>query len=161
VLHTFQGGPNDGQTPQGTLVWDKAGNLYGTTEYGGAEGVGTVYKLTHGKKGWREEILHSFRGGAKDGSNPFVGVVLDAVGNIIGTTVLGGKYGGRYGSGTVFELVAPLGSGVYKEKVLLNFNGKDGDSPDGSLFSDGKGSFYGTTYGGGATGWGVVFEVTP
>jgi uncharacterized repeat protein (TIGR03803 family) len=161
VLHAFQGGPNDGQTPQGTLVRDKAGSFYGTTEYGGAEGVGTVYKLTHGKKGWREKILHSFRGGAKDGSNPFAGVVLDAAGNIYGTTVLGGKYEGRYGSGTVFELVAPVGSGVYKEKVLLNFNGKDGDSPDGNLFSDGSGRFCGTTDLGGAAGWGVVFKLTP
>jgi uncharacterized repeat protein (TIGR03803 family) len=161
VLHTFQGGPNDGQTPQGTLVRDKAGSFYGTTEYGGAEGVGTVYKLTHGKKGWREKILHSFRGGAKDGSDPFAGVVLDAAGNLYGTTVLGGKYGGRYGSGTVFELEAPVGGGVYKERVLLNFDVKDGESPDGNLFSDGNGRFYGTTYGGGAARWGVVFEVTP
>jgi uncharacterized repeat protein (TIGR03803 family) len=160
VLHTFPSSPKDGDIPQGTLVWDKAGNLYGTTEYGGAEGVGTVYKLSHVKEGWKEKILYSFKGGKKDGSNPFAGIVLDAAGNIYGTTVLGGKYGDKYGDGTLFELKAPVGKGRYKERVFLSFDGRDGESPDGNLFLDGSGNIYGTTYYGGSSDFGVVFEVT-
>jgi uncharacterized repeat protein (TIGR03803 family) len=163
VIHTFTGPQTkDGWSAQGTPVLDSFGNLYGTTVYGGEKGQGTVYKLIPGKKGqWRERILHSFQGFPRDGGGPSGGVVLDADGNIYGTTVIGGKFGSRYGDGTIFELVAPLGNGRYKEKVLRNFDGRDGSDPMGSLFLDESGNLYGTTYSGGSSSAGVVFEVTP
>ena len=86
---------------------------------------------------------------------PWAGIVFDAAGNIYGTTVNGGKYG----RGTVFELVAARG--VYPEKILRNFNDKDGANPYDSLIVDGAGNLYGTTQSGGSIGAGVAFEVTP
>jgi uncharacterized repeat protein (TIGR03803 family) len=169
LIHTFAGGPNDGAYAQGTPVLDQAGNLYGTTSGGGlgtGVGQGTVYELSPGKNGtWAEKILHFFKGG-KDGRDPFAGVVLDGAGNIYGTTRAGGKPGSE---GTVFELLAPVGKGSYKYKILWKFNGPDGDSPYGSLILDSAGDLYGTTYRGGSLeggcesipGCGVVFEVTP
>jgi len=154
VIHTFTGAPNDGDTAWGTPVLDKAGNLYGTTEYGGAKNYGTVYKLSPGENGeWTEEILYSFMGG-KDGTTPYTGIVFDAAGNIYGTTV----YGGASNDGTVYELVALVGTGSYKEKVLWNFNGADGNAPVG-LILDNTGNLYGTTALGGSSNAGVVFEL--
>ncbi len=162
VLHTFTGAPKDGSGAEGTPVLDKAGNLYGTTTFGGADGCGVVYKLSPGKKGkWTKKILHSFKSD-KDGCVPWAGVVLDAAGNVYGTTVGGGKYAG--GLGTVFELAAPVGTGTYyKEKILWTFpfGGGWGSSPYDSLILDSAGNLYGTTAGGGSTDNGVVFEVTP
>ncbi len=147
---------------------DEAGNLYGTTEFGGASGVGTVYELSPGQNGWTEKILHSFKKSTEDGSVPAAGVVLDAGGNIYGTTETGGKYGHRYGGyGTVFELVAPVRGGSYKKKILWNFSISDGiypygEYPYGSLILDSAGNLYGTTGAGGPDfDLGVVFEVTP
>jgi uncharacterized repeat protein (TIGR03803 family) len=97
VLHSFRG--RDGSGPQAGLIFDVAGNLYGETFYGGADNDGVVFKLTPGASGsWSETVLHSFHGG--DGSNPRFGLVLDAVGNLYGTTYAGG----HYGDGTVFEI---------------------------------------------------------
>jgi len=157
VIHTFTGSPKDGTYAYGTLVLDKSGNLYGTTYFGGAKNYGTVYELSPRKKGkWTEKILHSFKSG-KDGANPFAGIVFDSAGNIYGTT----QGGGKFSAGTVFELVAPVGKGSYKEKVLWSFNGTDGNFPDGSPILDSAGNLYGTTDIGGSNGDGVVFEVTP
>lgn len=163
MLHTFAGAPNDGYGAVGTPVIDKAGNLYGTTFRGGLHDLGTVYKLspvmkTKGKGTWTKKILRSFNVG-DHGFDPVAGVVLDAVGNIYGTTVGGSKDG--QGSGTVFELVAPVGTSRYKERVLWNFNGVDGTVPHSKLIFDSAGNLYGTTYQGGSGGGGVVFEVTP
>ena len=164
VIHTFTGATKDGYYAAGTPALDQAGNLYGTTYQGGARNYGTVYKLsliTKGKnKGkWKQAILHSFSAGnTGTGPNgPWGGVVLDAAGNIYGTTSNGGKYGG----GTVFEIVAPVGTGGYKARTLWNFKGSDGDNPRASLVLDSAGNLYGTTYYGGSSGYGVVFEVTP
>ena len=158
VLHTFQGSPKDGSYATGTPVLDKAGNLYGTTRTGGAYGVGTAWKLRPVKNGkWSETILHSF-GNRGDGVEPWAGIVLDAAGNIYGTTTGGGLYGG----GTVYELVAPAaGKKGYVEKALWNFNGTDGATPYGAVVLDSAGNLYGTTQGGGSYGNGVVFEVIP
>jgi uncharacterized repeat protein (TIGR03803 family) len=163
VIHTFTGGPKDGSDPQGTPVLDQAGNLYGTTAYGGAKNLGTVYKLIPGKRGkWTEKILHSFKGGPKDGGGPVSGIALDIAGNLYGTTQSGGKCSNpAEGYGTVFELAAPVGKGSYKEKILWNFNGTDGLGPTDSLVLDSAGNLYGTTVYGGTLNVGVVFEVTP
>lgn len=152
VIHNFTGG-KDGSGAKGAQVLDNTGNVYGTTVEGGAKNCGTVYRLTPGKKGWKEKILYSFKG-AKHGSAPFDGVVLDAVGNIYGATYEGGKYG----FGTVFELEA-LRKNVYTQKILANFNGTNGAYPYSNVILDNAGNLYGTTYGDYENG--TVFEVTP
>ena len=159
VIHFFAGVPKDGSDAYGTPVLDQAGNLYGTTVDGGAANLGTVYKLTPGKKGkWAEKVLYSFKNNGKDGLQPYAGIVLDAAGNIYGTTTAGGTSD----DGTVFELVAPGGSGGYKEKVLWSFNVNDGYFPTGSLILDGGGHLFGTSYYGGVgTTAGLVFEINP
>jgi uncharacterized repeat protein (TIGR03803 family) len=171
VIYTFANAAKNGSIPQAILALDKAGNLYGTTTYGGAKNYGTVYKLTRGRNGiWTEKLLHSFRAGPKDGTDPAAGIVFDAAGNIYGTTLAGGKYG----NGTIFELVVPaVGKTSYTEKILWNFNGTDGAYPEDGVILDSAGHIYGTTYCGGTTygtgschngsssGSGVIFEVTP
>jgi uncharacterized repeat protein (TIGR03803 family) len=90
--------------------------------------------------------------------------VLDAAGNIYGTTMFGGLHGEKHkgvGDGTVFELVPPVGRGKYTEKVLWNFNGTNGEEPYAGVILDSAGNLYGTTNNGGLGGVGTVFEVTP
>jgi len=148
VLHSFRGG-SDGEYPEAGLVQDGVGNLYGTTYAGGASGFGTVFKID--AKG-NETVLYSFRGGA-DGEYPSAGLVRDAAGNLYGTT----NSGGASGDGIVFK-ISPAG----KETVLHSFKGgKDGEYPYASVIRDAAGNLYGTTYGGGASGWGTVFEINP
>jgi uncharacterized repeat protein (TIGR03803 family) len=168
VIHKFAGGPNDGSGAEGIPVLDQGGNLYGATQsggLGGGTGNGTVYEVSPAKRGkWTEKILYFFNGGS-DGYSPFGGVVLDAAGNIYGTT----GSGGDSGDGTIFQLVAPVEVGNYNERVLWNFDGTGGQSPYGSLTLDNAGNLYGTTYFGGSAveeqclgdGCGVVFEVVP
>jgi uncharacterized repeat protein (TIGR03803 family) len=99
VLHSFAAG-HDGSGPAGGVIFDAAGNLEGTTSYGGAHGVGTVFKLTPGAHGrWTETLLHTFTGG-RDGSQPFAGLLLQASGNLFGTT----SKGGAKGLGVLFEI---------------------------------------------------------
>ena len=155
VIHTFSGGSTDGLVAEGTPVLDHAGNLYGTTLGGGSKNNGTVYELIRGTNGWTERILHSFQGGSNDGSDPFAGIVFDAAGNIYGTT----EFGGNPLAGTVYELVAPVGTSGYKERVLWKFDTTDGYEPVDSLFLDSAGNLYGTTPEGGSNGDGVVFKV--
>jgi uncharacterized repeat protein (TIGR03803 family) len=139
VIHTFSG-----SYYVDTPVLDHAGNLYGTTYKGGDYNAGTVYMLSLGKTGtWTSKILHAF-GSGQDGAYSFGGIVFDAAGNIYGTTL----YGGQFGAGTVFELVAQARKGSYKEKVLWSFNSTDGYAPSGSLILDSAGDLYGTTDGG-------------
>jgi uncharacterized repeat protein (TIGR03803 family) len=158
VIHTFTGAPKDGSYEVGTPVLDRAGSLYGTTYLGGTDDYGTVYELSPRKTGkWAERILHSFKGGTSDGSNPWAGIVFDTVGNIYGNT----GAGGAYGDGTVFELVATVGVGPYEEKVLLSFDGTNGSQAIGSLILGSAGSLYGTTNVGGEYGYGVAFKLIP
>lgn len=165
-IHEFGSNDKDGIDPDGTPVLDSAGNIYGTTESGLSAQYGTVYKLTPvttgKKKGtWTEEILHSFKT-LKNGNWPQSAVVLDAAGNIYGTTTEGGKYNDEHGgNGTVFELVAPVGKGGYEDKLLWSFNGTDGAGPADSLILDSAGNLYGTSQYGGSNGYGAVFEVMP
>jgi uncharacterized repeat protein (TIGR03803 family) len=156
VLYTFSGGA-DGALPFGTLVRDAVGNLYGTTEEGGANNYGTVFKLdTTGA----ETVLYSFGGGPNgpDGAYPIAGLVRDAAGNLYGTT----GAGGAGGIGTVFNV-----DKTGEESVLYAFRAGSGGIPlYGSLVRDAAGSLYGTTLYGGSGEWcvplegcGVVFKV--
>lgn len=153
VLHNFGNGV-DGASPWAGLIIDATGNLYGTTHDGGTYGVGTVFELTPtGGGGWTEKVLHSFN--FTDGGGPYGGLVMDAAGNLYGTTYAGGSGGW----GTVFELT-PTGGGGWTEKVLFSF-GDIGGGPYAGLIFDSAGNLYGTTIGGGTYGYGRVFELTP
>jgi uncharacterized repeat protein (TIGR03803 family) len=166
VLHNFNGNVRtDGYTPMAGLVLDAAGNLYGTTYFGGTFGVGTVFELSpKARGGWKETVLHSFNDNGSDGYGPQAGLILDAAGNLYGTTLIGGSaVCTYYGScGTVFELM-PQADGSWTEKVLHSFSddGTDGYWPYASLTLDAAGNLYGTTWAGGAQGNGTVFEITP
>jgi uncharacterized repeat protein (TIGR03803 family) len=152
----FNFGGTTGKTPNGGLVFDAAGNLYGTTQAGGLNNVGVVFQLKKTSKGvWVENILYTFTGLA-DGGVPMAGMIFDGAGNLYGTTLAGGT-----GLGTVFEL-SPNGLGGWTESVLYSFaGGSDGASPVGKLVFDGSGNLYGTTEYGGASNDGTVFELSP
>lgn len=110
VLYAFQGG-NDGAGPTSSLVFDASGNLYGTTEHGGAVGAGTVFELTPTSGGWSEAVLYSFQAGG-DGIYPNSNLVIDAAGNLYGTTLLGGAGDcNGNGCGVVFQLTPPTDGG--------------------------------------------------
>jgi len=161
VLHSFN--RNDGANPYAGLIFDAAGNLYGTSDGGGAFGGGTVFELTSGAGGtWTETVLYNFGAGDGDGGGPEASLTFDAAGNLYGTTVAGGMYCGPSGCGTVFELT-PGEGGTWTEKVLHNFNVNDGDGawPVAGVIFDAAGNLYGTTPSGGALGRGTVFELTP
>ena len=155
-LYTFTGG-KDGESPACPLVFDAAGNLYGTTFAGGAYGYGNVFKLTpNGDGTWTQHVLHQFTGG-RDGSSPVAGVIFDAAGNLYSTTYRGGAYG----YGVVFKLT-PSQTGPWRETVLHAFANKpDGAYPSGGLVLDGSGNLYGATAGDSTTTFGSVFEITP
>lgn len=133
------------------MIIDGTGNLYGTTDAGGPAGDGIVFELVPSNGNWTEIILHSFTG--NDGAFPG-GVSLDGEGNLHGTA----NGGGAYGDGTVFKLM-PSDSG-WTESTLHSFTGIDGNFPTAGVIIDSVGNIYGTTYNGGASGNGVVFEVT-
>jgi uncharacterized repeat protein (TIGR03803 family) len=157
VLHSFGSGTDGYQPLNGSLMFDAAGNLYGTTQEGGTAGGGTVFELTpNGSGGWTETVLHSF-GSGTDGRFPLAGLIFDAAGDLYGTTELGGNSN----AGTVFELT-PNGGGGWTETVLHRFgNGTDGAEPWAGLIFDARGNLYGTTFQGGNYLGGTVFELTP
>jgi uncharacterized repeat protein (TIGR03803 family) len=157
-----QSGCTDGAYPQAGLAFDQKGNLYGTTSTGGLysqsclDGTcGVVFKLTPDGK---ETVLHNFcaQSGCTDGSSPIAGLVLDQRGNLYGTTY----YGGAYGAGAVFKLT-PTGKYTVLHSFCAQTNCTDGASPIAGLVLDQKGNLYGTTYNGGAYGFGSVFKLTP
>ena len=101
VLHSFNNNGIDGFDPQAGLIFDKNGNLYGTTLAGGTYNGGTVFELTPaGGGGWTEQVLHSFNKNGTDGYYLWASLIFDGAGNLYGTTWVGGTYG----NGTVFEL---------------------------------------------------------
>lgn len=153
VLHSFAGGA-DGATPNGGVIQNSKGVLFGTTTSGGATGAGTVYSLA----GTTETVLYSFAGG-NDGADPQAGLVKDAAGNLYGTT----SAGGTSGNGTVFELAAPkTANGQWTETVLYSFGtGNDGTTPVAGVILDKAGNLYGTTSLGGSAGNGTVFQLKP
>src|SRR5258706_1758469 len=109
VLHSFNGG--DGYIPEGGLIFDASGNLYGTTSVWGKYGGGTLFELSPAVGGWKEKILHSF-GSGTDGAYPYASLIFDSAGNLYGTTTIGGA---NNDSGTVFELI-PHSDGSWTEK---------------------------------------------
>jgi len=160
VLHSFGNG-TDGYWPSAGLIFDAAGNLYGTTQVGGTYNYGTVFELTpQAGGGWTETVLHSFNDNGTDGYYPSASLIFDAVGNLYGTTPAGGTYGG----GTLFELT-PIGGGNWAETVLYGFcsqaNCADGYKPEAGLIFDAAGNLYSTTEAGGTYGEGTVFELSP
>lgn len=187
ILHVFRGNAeNDGASPFGGLVIDSAGNLYGTTAYGGTGdcvllgsklGCGAVFELsppTEKGGAWAETVLYSFPT-SKQGYVPWGDLVFDKQGNLYGSTIFGGGKGTTCDAfyqycGAVFELSPPkTKGGKWTEKLLHGFeSGKDGANPNGGLVFDTKGTVYGTTYGGGnesgecgTGGCGTAFALVP
>jgi uncharacterized repeat protein (TIGR03803 family) len=151
VLYSFKNDGKDGDVPYAGLIFDAAGNLYGTTVGGGDHGGGAVFELTPGARGrWTEKVLYSFKGGT-DGDSPYAGLIFDTAGNLYGTTVRGGSNN----TGTVFELT-PGTNGQWSETVLYSLIG----FPYGGLIFDAVGNLYSTTFKS-STGPGTVFELTP
>lgn len=175
ILLNFSNGGSSGSDPYSDLIFDKAGNLYGTTVFGGTgtgvncnyDGCGTVFELVRqANGGWVERVLHNFQGHGGDGAQPFAGLTFDAAGNLYGTTTVGGRSTNcsLQGCGTVFEL-SPTASGQWEEKVIYSFKARDdGASPSGGVVLDAEGNLYGTTSDGNLAGCGncgLVYELSP
>jgi uncharacterized repeat protein (TIGR03803 family) len=164
ILYSFAS-ESDGEWPQGEITFDQAGNIYGTTEAGGAPTClcGTVFKLTHNADGsWSKSTVYAFQGGATDGGSPYAGVTLDKSGNIYGVATAGGLQCQQI-CGIVFELTQSVSG--WTETVLHFFaGGADGADPYGGLIFDGLGNLYGAAAEGGmgvGTGMGTVYELSP
>jgi uncharacterized repeat protein (TIGR03803 family) len=178
VLYMFGSNPNDGGWPVAGMIFDKQGNLYGTTTGGGVYGNGIVFELsppTGGSTAWTETILYNFgAAGTYDGRIPWAAVVFDSKGNLYGTTLEGGDgfCNGYPGCGTAFELTPPTTQGVaWKHRTIHSFgSNSDGAGPTAPLIVTSDGVLYGTTNGGGIwncalddmpEGCAVVFQLTP
>ena len=157
VLHSFTGSP-DGRNPDAGMVMDVAGNLYGTTEFGGTSDLGTIFQID---ASGQHRVLHSFTGDSTDGSHPKAGLIVDSAGNLYGTTFSGGSDG----KGTVFLFDTKQNT----EHILYNFSGgTDGGNPLGGITRANDGTLYGTAGFGGVArrhgccrpGAGVVFSLT-
>jgi len=145
-----------GISPNGNLLRDAGGNLFGTTASGGATGNGTVFELQPTQSGWHFRTLFAFNG--SDGSEPLAGLVADASGALYGTTFVGGAHA----AGTVFKLSPPAaGKTVWTQTVAKSFSGPDGAYPMAPLLLDSDGNVYGTTDAGGAQTLGTVFRLAP
>ncbi|HZR56826.1 MAG TPA: choice-of-anchor tandem repeat GloVer-containing protein [Terriglobales bacterium] len=147
LVYSFKGGSNDGQGPNAGLVFDRSGNLYGTTYSGGTDNAGTVFAISAGS----ESVLHNFHRNSSDGTNPYSNLILYK-GNFYGTTLQGG---GTANGGTVFE-ITPGGA----ETVLHSFTGgADGFNPYSALVVNAANTFYSTALQGGTSNLGTVFKL--
>jgi uncharacterized repeat protein (TIGR03803 family) len=169
VLYAFKSG-NDGANPNGGLVLDSNGGIYGTTYFGGDSadtcigangfvGCGTVFKLKPPVRqggGWTEKVLLHFKTDASMGSNPAAGVIFGTNGDLYGTTTFGGQ--GPLASGTVFRLHHDK-DGTWNEILLQTLSGSGGWTPLAGVIFDATGNLYGTASGGGRSGDGTVFEL--
>jgi uncharacterized repeat protein (TIGR03803 family) len=169
VLYSFLAG-TDGALPLGNVVFDAAGNLYGTTSIGGhghvgcLAGCGTIYELSPtGNGGWTEKVLHRLLDAFGQGAEPRAGLIMDASGNLYGTTYEGGNndFCGGLGCGSVFELAAPApGKKRWQFKNLFNFDATNGALVRGGVTFDAAGALFGTTIYGGSNNAGTVFSLT-
>jgi uncharacterized repeat protein (TIGR03803 family) len=170
LVRTFcSNGANDGYFPKGGLAQNALGNLYGTTESGGANLGGVAFELIPISGGWTENVLHSFclvGDCSTQGAQPVAGVTVDASGNLYGATITGGrtKFGCFSsfppGCGLLFKLTPHLG-GPWTESIPHLFTGPDGAGPGSRLTFDNRGNLYGTTSYDGAFGCGTVFKLAP
>jgi uncharacterized repeat protein (TIGR03803 family) len=157
VLHRFTGNPDGAWPASVDLIFDQAGNLYGTTQSGGTSDEGTVFQLAPSGLGWTENVLYSFFGGG-DGQWPSASLIFDNAGNLYSTTF----GGGAYYSGTVFQLTSSGSS--WTENVLYSFQGfggTTGANPVAGVIFDPSGNLYGATVYDGKYDDGTVFELTP
>ena len=179
ILYNFGATGSDGTSPVAALIMDKVGNLYGTSPSGGTNGHGTVFELVNSSGTYTEAILYNFGATGTDGIDPAAGLIMDAAGNLYGTTPSGGTNIGSAttgsgagkggGDGTVFELVNSSGTpvylqgviNIYTETVLYNFGSTstDGTGPVTGLIMDNAGNLYGTAQSRGTNGDGTVFEL--
>ncbi|MGC2111638.1 MAG: choice-of-anchor tandem repeat GloVer-containing protein [Candidatus Korobacteraceae bacterium] len=170
VIHNFSGA-QDGATPQAGLTMDRAGNLYGTANYGGnaggdcgVAGCGSVFRLTKKNGNWVLSPLYDFAGG-NDGSNPqSANVVINSDGSLFSSTFLGGQGCTGQGCGTVFKLQPPASVCktaicLWNETVLHRFSGLDGIGPVGALVFDQSGNLDGVTNSGGLEQGGTVYQL--
>ena len=169
MLHSFKGG-KDGANPNGGLIFDGVGNIYGTTFYGGNDngvckggsegtGCGTVFEIRLPAKrngASAEEVLFRFMGRPTDGSGPNGGLVVSSNGDLYGTTIGGGSQ--QYG--VIFQLAPPVTGGVpWHETLIHTFSGgSDGSGTETGLVPDFPSNFYGTSTGGASHG-GVLFRL--
>jgi len=159
TLYTFGGYIHDGENPAGNIAMDAAGNIYGSTAFGGLYGGGIIYELSPQPSGWRETVLFNFSQTIGTGGLP-TGVVLDAAGNLYGNASVGGIVSSdcpAASCGTVWELNHT--GGVWRLQVLHAFVGTDGSDPIGAVAFDGAGNLYGATYLGGKHQSGIVFQI--
>jgi len=157
TIYAFQGQPDAG-FPYGGLLLGTSEKLYGTTYYDGANNLGSVYELSRtAMGGWKERVLYSFQGGS-DGQNSLSNLVIDAAGNLYGTTSEGGA---SCSCGTIFKLT-PGPNGIWTESVAHRFQGPpDGAFPYNGMVADAAGNFYGATVHGGVADDGTIYEFTP
>jgi len=167
LIHGFPASTGDGRNPNYDIVFDSAGNLYGTTYDGGTSNYGTVFELSPPAQPggtWTETILHTFTGASGDGGYPIGGLTIGSNGTVYGT----GSYSGiANDSGTAFELTPPSQpGGAWTYTVIHKFaGGKDGATPATTMALDASGNLYGTTWNGGSSscylGCGTVFKLAP
>lgn len=158
ILHNFNQRSADGQMPICNLTLDASGNIYGSTQAGGANKGGIVFELIPSGKGWQEKVLHSFVPGRKDGYADEGGVIFDTAGNLYGAT----NSGGDHNQGTIFRLT-PGSNGTWTESLIYSFadqNNGDARNPGSGLVLS-NGVIFGTTDAGGSYDSGTVFQVTP
>jgi hypothetical protein len=170
ILYSFPSASPGVSFYPSNLIFDGAGNIYGTTTFGGQgcgnSGCGTVFKLERTSSGWKEVTVYEFAGG-EDGEFPQAGLLSDGNGGFYGTTAYGGTgscvLNGDSGCGTVFHLRRV--NGGWQKTTIYNFVGAgDGEYPLGTLVMDSAGNLYGVASGGfvaGGSGYGTVFEIQP
>ena len=160
LIFSFANG--NGVYPNAAAILDAAGNLYGSTTFGGPLDYGLVYKLSPGSGGaWTETVLYTFQAGI-DGRQPNSQLAFDAAGNLYGATLYGGGTASHceFGCGTIYKLTASS-SAPWPETLAIRFVGGNGSHPAGTVFLDSDGNLYGTAPNGGVNSDGVVYQLLP